>query len=145
MKRRIQPQIGAFSGVLIALFGLSSPADAAKPPIPVAAFEGDLPSIRAEIEAGTDLDTHNAKGLTALMLASGRGHLPIIETVLKAGANIDAQSKHGWSALWLAAAKGQTETVQVLVQAGANREAQDQLERPPLWLAAARRTHDRGL
>lgn len=138
MKRRIQPQTSAFAGVLIALFGLSGPADAAKPPILVAAFEGDLPSIRAEIEAGTDLDTHNAKGLTALMLASGRGHLPVMAALLKAGANIDAQSKHGWSALWLAAAKGQTEAVQVLVEAGANREAQDQLERPPLWLAAAR-------
>lgn len=55
-----------------------------------AAYEGDLSSVRMQLDAGVDADT-SAKGSgTALHLAAMRGHTAIVNLLIERGAEIDA-------------------------------------------------------
>jgi TonB family protein len=64
-----------------------------------AAAEGDTNLIRALLAQGTDVNSKNAAGQTALMLASAFGHLPVVQALLAAGAERELQDDLGLSAI----------------------------------------------
>jgi hypothetical protein len=64
-----------------------------------AAREGRLEVLHAFIEAGYDLDTQDAKGYSALILAAYHGHADAVDTLLAAGADPCLQDGRGNTAL----------------------------------------------
>ena len=64
-----------------------------------AAAEGDANLIRALLAQGTDVNSRNAAGQSALMLASAFGHLAVVKILLAAGAERDLQDDLGFNAL----------------------------------------------
>lgn len=64
-----------------------------------AAAEGDANLVRALLAQGTDVNSRNAAGQSALMLASAFGHLAVVKILLAAGAERDLQDDLGFNAL----------------------------------------------
>ncbi len=68
------------------------------------AVKGTPEQIKAVINAGADVNTHDTIGKTALMWAAGNNPNPqVITTLLKAGAKLNARDKNGGTALMVAA------------------------------------------
>lgn len=64
-----------------------------------AAAEGDANLVRALLAQGTSVNSKNAAGQTALMLASAFGHLAVVKVLLSAGAERELQDDLGFTAL----------------------------------------------
>src|ERR1035441_2173390 len=64
-----------------------------------AAEDGDLPRVKALIEAKADVNAKMNYGATALLVASQEGHLEVVRTLLGAGANPNAKAETGDTAL----------------------------------------------
>jgi ankyrin repeat protein len=75
------------------------------------------------LAAGTDVDTTDRYGYTALMLAAIRGNDSVVSILLGAGANIAAVSNEGATALMLAAQYGRGSITATLIAKGASFEA----------------------
>lgn len=60
-----------------------------------AAARGDADAIKAALGAGTDADTHDAYGNTALMMAAARGQRDVCRALVDAGANTNHKNKYG--------------------------------------------------
>ena len=85
---------------------------------------GDVAALRAFIKAGGDVNGHDARGMTPLLLASVRGDLASMQLVLDAGAKLDVP--HGQSGalpLHLAASGGSVEAIKLLIGKGASLES----------------------
>ena len=54
-----------------------------------AAEHGDVSTVKREVSHGTDPDSKNEDGMTALMYAAWKDHVPVIEYLLSQGASID--------------------------------------------------------
>ncbi len=85
-------------------------------PIICAADMGHNDVVGFFIAEGVDLESRDAKGMTALMAAAERGHTETVKLLLSHGARVNAMSGYGWSALMFAAANGRTETVRLLLE-----------------------------
>jgi ankyrin repeat protein len=67
-------------------------------PLMLAAFRGDISTVRELLLAGADVDARDKDGDTALMFAAYRGHAEIVSLLLDYGANIYARARNGWTA-----------------------------------------------
>ena len=85
-----------------------------------AAARRDLPTLRALIKAGADLDRLSTQGPTALMISAQLGFTEIVAELLEAGATVDSIDTNGQSALFLAVHKGHLSVVRQLLIAGAS-------------------------
>jgi ankyrin repeat protein len=85
-----------------------------------AAHAGDVDGVEAELSDGTDIDSLDAHGQTALMLAAHKGHLNVVEYLVGRGANLNVRAKFGLSALMLAIVAGHEAVARTLVRAGAD-------------------------
>lgn len=99
-----------------------------------AAFEGDLPAVRAALESGAAIDCvtydkmleWNLVGATPLWLALRKGHFEIAEHLVRAGADVDRASQNGCHGagkcvpLRVAAAFGHAGLVRLLLERGAD-------------------------
>jgi ankyrin repeat protein len=74
---------------------------------------------QALVRAGTQLNSRNHAGRTALMEAAYRGRALVADWLLRQGAEVNARDNAGWSALMDAAANGYAHTTQVLLDHGA--------------------------
>jgi hypothetical protein len=64
-----------------------------------AASDGDVNLIRSLLAQGTDVNSSNRSGQTALMLAAGFGRREVIGLLIKAGARVELQDELGLSAV----------------------------------------------
>lgn len=112
--------------ILVMLFLASGLVRAQTPPSPQeqlrtyyfdAARAGDTAMLEEFIQAGYDLDTADAKGYTALILAAYHGHLATVQRLLAAGADPCAQDLHGNTALMGAIFKGELAVARLLMDA----------------------------
>jgi len=85
-----------------------------------AASAGDVPTIRALLAVGLDVDAHDQRGYTALWNAILRGHNDAALFVLDAGADPRRRYRYGATALALAAKFGDERLVARLIGAGAD-------------------------
>lgn len=85
-----------------------------------AAAKGDLPAVKAEIKAGTDLNARDAKGRTALMLAGYREHHNVAEALIRAGADLNAVEHQAYDLLTISSVKNDLKMVNLAIAAGAN-------------------------
>jgi ankyrin repeat protein len=85
-----------------------------------AVSRGDAQTARTLLAQGTDVDSRDRFGQTALMLAAHAGHREIVELLIAHRANMNVTAKFGLSALMLAIVAGHTEIAILLARAGAD-------------------------
>ncbi|MCC7073692.1 MAG: ankyrin repeat domain-containing protein [Deltaproteobacteria bacterium] len=85
---------------------------------------GDVAALQAFIKAGGDVNGHDGRGMTPLLLASVRGDVASMQLLLDAGAGLDvAHGRSGALPLHLAASGGNVDAVKLLLGRGASLEA----------------------
>jgi ankyrin repeat protein len=85
-----------------------------------ATARGDLGAIAALLAAGTDVDSRDEHGQTALMNAARDGRADVVRLLIGHGADLNHRAKYGLTALMLAVVRGHGDAVRVLVEAGAD-------------------------
>ncbi|MDR2308646.1 MAG: ankyrin repeat domain-containing protein [Paucimonas sp.] len=85
-----------------------------------AARRGDQPMLGEFIQAGYDLNVHDEKGYTGLILAAYHGQRGAVEQLLAAGADPCAQDLRGNTALMGAIFKGEVRIARRLLDASCN-------------------------
>ncbi len=113
-----------FKAIFI-FFLLAVPAGCAAPALYSAAGKGDINSVKALLDRGTDPNEKGGGGVlndsNALSAASFNGHTDIVKLLLDRGADINkSHGNMGWTALSSAAYKGHTDTVKLLIDRGAD-------------------------
>jgi ankyrin repeat protein len=81
------------------------------------AKDGNTMVVELFLQAGMNVNTKNADGQTALMLAAYTGHIDTVKLLLKHGAYINVIDKFGDSALSWAAAENHADIVKLLKKA----------------------------
>ena len=83
-----------------------------------AVSRGDVQTARTLLAQGTEVDSRDRFGQTALMLAAHAGHREMVELLIAHRANLNVTAKFGLSALMLAIVAGHTEIAILLARAG---------------------------
>ncbi len=114
----------------------AAPGDA---PVADAARIGDLPSVRALLQKGSDVNAAHGDGMSALHWAAERGDTEMVEALVQAGAAVDAVTRIGhYTPLHVASTGGHAEVIERLAEAGADVSATTSNSgATPLHLAAA--------
>lgn len=87
-----------------------------------AVLRGDVEAVRAQIEAGADLNVREPSGGSSpLITAATFGQTEVAEALIEAGADLDLQNNDGSTALITAAFFARTEIVEALLAAGADK------------------------
>jgi hypothetical protein len=81
---------------------------------------GDIKELERLGAQNPDIDTRNAHGQTALMIAASEGHGLVVSWLIEHGAALDATAKYGLSALMLAVVGGHADAARRLLEAGAD-------------------------
>jgi ankyrin repeat protein len=81
---------------------------------------GDERTVHMLLAQGTDIDSRDRYGQTALMLAAHGGQREIVELLIAHRANLNVTAKFGLSALMLAIVAGHTEIAILLARADAD-------------------------
>ena len=95
----------------------------------------DLPTLKARLAKGADVNTRDARGATLLIHAAAIGSPEAVKLLLDSGADPNAKSQLEATALILGAANA--EKTRVLLAKGADANARSKLGRTPLMIAAS--------
>jgi len=98
--------------------------------------QGNLTGLVQLLDAGTDADTPQGDGATALHWAAHRDDIDAARALIKAGATVTVSNDLGATPLWLAAGAGSAEMVELLLDAGANPNVRLSMGETPLMSAA---------
>ena len=129
--------------LLAALFWVATAGTVAAPEAPIAsvadaAMGGDVVTLRALLEQGSDVNARFGDGMTGLHWASRKGDAAIAEVLIGAGADLEATTRIGaHTPLHVASAAGRASVVKGLLLAGANANAMTTTGATPLHFAAA--------
>lgn len=85
-----------------------------------AASEGKIEALQLLFKVGTDLNSQDSFGQTALMIAAQQRQPLFVQTLLQMGAEIDVKDNEGRTALMLAVQAQHITTTKILISAGAN-------------------------
>jgi len=91
----------------------------------VAASRGDKAALAIAEQAGTDIDSTDGLGKSALMWAAMYGHRNCVDYLLSKGANVNARTKSMWTALHWAVTNEHTACAESLIKAGADTSLTD--------------------
>jgi uncharacterized protein len=101
-----------------------------------AARQGEVGPLRAQLQAGTDINARDGGQRTALLHAVRGGHLPAIRLLIEARPDLDARDPDGRTALMEAARRREAGPTLYLVAAGADVNLADKDGWTALMLAA---------
>ena len=103
---------------------LQYPMELQAPPLVAAAWNGQVDTAQALIEAGGEVDLPDEWGFSALMTAADVGSAPMVDLLINAGADVnkvtDCSDCDQETALSIAAEYGHADVVQLLLSAGAD-------------------------
>ncbi len=118
----------------------------------ISSRHGDIQAVRELLNKGSDINTFDSFGYTALMAAAMRGHTHVMKLLLEQGAKLEMQDKgtgkesspkgktvyhSGRTVLILACMARQPESAKLLLEHGANINAQDDNGRTALmWVCS---------
>ncbi|MHC5165393.1 MAG: ankyrin repeat domain-containing protein, partial [Planctomycetota bacterium] len=87
-----------------------------------AALNGDIQTVKSELDAGVDVnaDSLNGQNQTALMLAAYNGHTKLVEMLIGRGGQVNHPDSVNRTALMYCCSGPFPETVKVLIANGAN-------------------------
>jgi ankyrin repeat protein len=85
-----------------------------------AAKAGDVGQVRAQVEAGADVNARDGSQRTALLHAVRSGHLAVVRALIEIGASLDIRDLEGRTALMEAARRKEALPALDLVAAGAD-------------------------
>jgi len=123
---------GIWSGILVIALGMGASAAvlAQVPPqaaevlayegLHRAAWQGDLPKVKALIGSGANLDVRDARGRTPLHVATHARQREAVKLLAKAGANLDALEDDRYDAVTVASVADDPSTLALLLSLGAN-------------------------
>ena len=112
-----------FAGVIVQLSSVDLTADdvtETPPTIADAAEAQDITLILMMLRSGTDLNTAQADGMTAVHWATVHDDRTLVDDLLAAGAKADAKNRYGVTPLVLACSNGNREFVDTLLKFGAD-------------------------
>jgi ankyrin repeat protein len=101
-----------------------------------AAQKGDVPTIKALLAQGADVNGKDEQGATPLLYATLRSQKATVDFLLSNGAKTDVATKDGVTPLYLAARYGEAEIASMLVAKGAKVDALVSDGKSPLHFAA---------
>ncbi|MEP7116888.1 MAG: ankyrin repeat domain-containing protein [Acidobacteriota bacterium] len=131
--RRLAALLGA-TLVSSALLG----AQTSRSPVADAAMAKDAVKMRQLLKSGTDVNSAQGDGMTALHWAALEGDRTMAEMLLVAGANARGTTRiGGYTPLHLAGKAGKDGAVEALIKGGAELDARTSTGATPLMLAAA--------
>ena len=110
--------------------------------VATAASLNKMDDVRALLRRGSNPDTADPKGRTALSYAASVGDTAIMKLLLEDGARPDIRDELGSTALHWAAEGGRTEAVRLLIAAKATIDALNKQGITPLMLAAGNNKPD---
>ena len=104
----------------------------------IAARNGGLSGVQAELDKGADVNAKALGGYTPLRFAARFGRMEIVELLIANGADVNAKDQDGRTPLHFAAGKCHKEIAELLIASGADVNAKDFLGRgrTPLHSAA---------
>ena len=82
--------------------------------------QGDLVEVRRLLQNGTDANSRDKHGQTALMNAALSGQVDLVRFLVEEGADLNVTAKHNLSALMLSLIAHHTEIARLLIEAGAD-------------------------
>ena len=85
-----------------------------------AAAAGDAAAVSAALDAGADIESRGAGGMTALVIATKENHVDAARVLIEAGADVNAQDDIQDSAYLYAGARGHDEILRLTLDAGAD-------------------------
>jgi ankyrin repeat protein len=140
MRHPIQQVIrhGALATALVTLLGGAvGPGGPVTAPVAEAAMRGDLATVRALVQKGSDVNGAQNDGMTALHWAAMRGDSTLAALLLASRANTAATTRIGaYTPLHMAAENAQAAVVRALLRAKADARATTAEGITPLHLAA---------
>jgi ankyrin repeat protein len=95
---------------------LSLTDDSGNQPLKLAAWNGDLESVRLLVHKGAEIDHRDNEGMTACMWAAHQGHAEVLMFLLEKGANVNARNNYGHTMLSLAVQQKDRAVLDVLVE-----------------------------
>ena len=107
-----------------------------------AAAAGDLPQVRALLQAGADANVVGPDWRSPLILAAALGRVDMVQALVRAGARVDWQDADEISPLIMAAAGNHAAVAEYLILAGADPMPADRWGRRALDYALARGKND---
>jgi hypothetical protein len=103
-----------------------------------ACFFGSESEIKSLIEAGVDVNSRDADGMTGLHWVASRGGLAAAEALIAAGADVNAATtKEGWTPLHWAARAGREDIARALLMSGAAVAVRNAAGRTPLQMCTS--------
>lgn len=82
---------------------------------------GDTARLRRLLDEGSDIDSRDEHGQTALMITARNGYVAAVRLLIERGADLNCTAKFQLSALMLAVINGRDAIVGILADAGADR------------------------
>jgi len=110
----------AVVSLAMCILGASAAARGEGPRLVDAARRGDRETVRALVQARTEVNAADADGTTALHWVSYRDDLDSVNLLIAAGANVNAANDLGATPLWIACENAGAPLVGALLRAGAN-------------------------
>ncbi|KAL3137402.1 hypothetical protein ABBQ32_006924 [Trebouxia sp. C0010 RCD-2024] len=104
-----------------------------------AAKAGDIEAARKLLNEGADVNTADARGITALGLAVGYNKVALVKVLLEGGADVSKTDTKGSTVLHYAAGYGRKEAAELLLDAGADMKAKNDAGQLPIDAARVNR------
>lgn len=100
------------------------------------AVDGTLQAVEAAVDAGADLNTRCAKGMTPLMYAAQAGESNVVELLISRGADATAVTLDGSTALHFAVQSKDVDTVKLLARTNLDKRAKNKAGKTPYDVAS---------
>ena len=101
-----------------------------------ASERGDVEIVSLLLEMGSDINTQDEEGQTALLKATDNGHLDVVKRLLDHGADINARNNYHETAFYVAAKSGYREIVDLLLEKGFDSETDENFNGSSVYEAA---------